>query len=65
MAYLAGNAVYISHTVKAFTEFEDYRYMCGAGVHVGDNVFEENIGLKKHNGGAYMHRCIHLTNSTG
>ena len=32
--------------------------MCGAGVHIENNIFEENMGLKRHNGGAAVHRCL-------
>ena len=59
MAYFAGNALYITHSTKRVTEFSDYRNMCGAGVVIDSNRFEGNIGLKKHNGGASMHRCIY------
>ena len=61
MAYFAGNALYVAHTVRKVYEYQDYRNMCGAGVHVDSNVFEGNIGLKKHNGGAAIHRCLYLT----
>lgn len=60
MAYFAGNALYITHTSE-FTKpglFKDYRNMCGAGVHVEGNKFELNVGLKRHNGGAAVHRCL-------
>ena len=58
MAYFAGNAVYITHTIDRSKEFEDYRFMCGAGVHIKDNWFAYNNGLKRHNGGASVHRCL-------
>ena len=58
MAYIAGNAIYLAHTKNLLDEYSDYLNMCGAGVHVNDNLFESNIGLKRHNGGAYLHRCI-------
>ena len=61
MAYFAGNAMYIAHTARKVYSFEDYRMMCGAGVHMESNIFEGNVGLKKHNGGAAIHRCIYLT----
>ena len=57
MAYFAGNAIYLGHTVKRYTSFQDYRRVCGAGVHIDTNHFEGNIGLKKHNGGAIRHIC--------
>ena len=34
MAYFAGNAIYIGHTVKRITSFEDYLFVCGAGVSI-------------------------------
>ena len=58
MAYFAGNAIYMSHSVKRIKEYHDYLYMCGAGVHIDNNNFIGNNGPKKHNGGAIMHRCF-------
>lgn len=58
MAYFAGNAFYIAHTNKHYESYSDYRHMCGAGVHINENLFEGNIGLKKHNGGAIKNVCI-------
>ena len=58
MAYFAGNALYIAHTVKRVTDFHDYLYMCGAGVHIDQNLFYGNIGTKRHNGGAIVNRCF-------
>ena len=60
MAYFAGNAVYIAHTNNRIVNEVDYRNMCGVGTIVKDNHFEGNIGLKRHNGGAYLHRCIYF-----
>jgi len=57
MAYFAGNAIYMTHTVYRETDFKDHLYMCGAGVHIENNLFYHNVGLKRHNGGASMHRC--------
>ena len=57
-AYFAGNAIYMVHTVLRYTNFRDYRYMCGAGVHLEDNLFLGNSGLQRHNGGATVHRCL-------
>ena len=62
MAYFAGNAYYITHAIDAVKDFQDYKYMCGAGVHVANNHFEGNMGLKRHNGGASVHRCLKLDN---
>ena len=59
MAYFAGNAIFMAHTNNRIVDFEDYKNMCGAGVVVDNNNFEGNIGVKKHNGGAYRHICIH------
>ena len=39
MAYFAGNAYYITHTVKRIESFVDYLNMCGAGVMIIDNLF--------------------------
>ena len=58
MAYFAGNALYITHTINRTEHFKDYRYMCGAGVNIENNSFEYNTGLKRHNGGASVHRCL-------
>ena len=58
MAYFAGNAIYMAHTIKRVDDLKDYRNMCGAGVNIVKNHFEGNIGLKRHNGGAYLHHCI-------
>ena len=58
MAYFAGNAIYMGHTVKRITPFVDHLYVCGAGVSIENNIFEGNVGLKKHNGGAILHRCL-------
>ena len=58
MAYFAGNALYITHTINRHENFKDYRYMCGAGVNIENNSFEFNTGLKRHNGGAAVHRCL-------
>lgn len=63
MAYFAGNALYIAHTINRFDEFTSYRNMCGAGVVVKGNLFEANTGLKRHNGGAYVHHCIYYDSS--
>ena len=58
MAYFAGNALYIAHSINRFVDFESYRNMCGAGEVIQGNLFEANTGLKRHNGGAYVHHCI-------
>ena len=64
MAYFAGNAIYIGHTIKRITNFLDYLYVCGAGVNIENNIFEGNVGLKNHNGGAILHRCLKFSSST-
>ncbi len=58
MAYFAGNAYYITHAIDVNHVYQDYKYMCGAGVHIANNHFEGNAGLKRHNGGASVHRCL-------
>ena len=64
MAYFAANAVYIAHTKDLVEDFADYLNMCGAGVVVQSNLFEGNVGTKRHNGGAYLHRCIRYSDYT-
>ena len=56
MAYFAGNAFYISNTLRS-TGFLDYLQFCGAGIMIESNQFEYNIGMKRHNGGAGVIRC--------
>ena len=56
MAYFAGNAFYIRHKMRNL-DLYDYLQFCGAGTLIEDNVFENNIGLKRHNGGAGVIRC--------
>ena len=56
MAYFAGNAFYISSTLRSTALF-DYLQFCGAGIMIEDNLFENNIGMKRHNGGAGVVRC--------
>ena len=58
MAYFAGNAVYIGHVIDRFQPYASYLNTCGSGVRISANTFEGNIGLKKHNGGAIVQRCI-------
>ena len=61
MAYFAGNAFYISSTMRQTAIF-DYLQFCGAGIMIESNLFENNIGLKRHNGGAGVIRCKRFTN---
>ena len=35
--------------------------MCGAGILIEDNLFYGNVGMKRHNGGAGVVRCEHMT----
>ena len=56
MAYVAGNAFYIKPTMRTNTAI-DYRQFCGAGILIDSNIFEGNIGMKRHNGGAGVIRC--------
>lgn len=53
MAYFSGNAVYIRNTIKNTTRTP---LVC-AGVYIETSIFEDNIGLKAHNGGAIGGVC--------
>ena len=57
MAYFSGNAFSIINTLKFTEDFVDYMQFCGAGIEISDNLFEKNIGLKRHNGGAAVISC--------
>ena len=61
MAYFAGNAFHISHKMRMIETNHDSRQVCGAGILIEDNFFYGNIGLKKHNGGAGVIRCQHIS----
>lgn len=61
MAYFAGNAFHISYKMKMINGDSDSRQTCGSGVLIYDNFFYGNIGLKRHNGGAFVIRCEHYT----
>ena len=37
---------------------------CGSGILIEENFFANNIGLKRHNGGAGLIRCIHILTNT-
>lgn len=50
MAYFSGNAVYIK-TVSSSSKSN-----CG-GISIEGNTFQNNVGLKIHNGGAVTIRC--------
>lgn len=39
MAYFAGNALYVTHTVDRNEPYVDYLNMCGSGVDVQGNLF--------------------------
>ena len=58
MAYFAGNAFHITSTLSFTVDFEDYLKMCGSGTLIEDNSFTGNIGMKRHNGGAGVLRCV-------
>ena len=60
MAYVAGNAIHISHKMRMIVSGQDSRQTCGSGILIEDNFFYGNIGMKKHNGGAMVIRCEHL-----
>lgn len=59
MAYFSGNALYIRNTLPK-TKVETH--YCG-GADVSGNTFENNAGLKIHNGGAISAVCEYLTDS--
>ena len=67
MAYFAGNAIYYAATIPAtaVTESAESQALCGGGVIVHENTFENNIGLKKHNGGAIAFRCLRYHHTDG
>lgn len=56
MAYFSGNAIYIRNSRKE----TDSNKICG-GINLKDNIFEHNIGMKIHNGGAVSILCYLLT----
>lgn len=59
MAYFAGNVVYYGATkLSVFESNGTVEQLCGGGLLIDSNVFERNIGLKKHNGGAIALRCF-------
>ena len=65
MAYWAGNAFHIQMVVRMYNGYlsgaSDAWQVCGAGILIEDNYFGNNIGLKRHNGGAGVIRCMHTT----
>ena len=60
MAYFAGNAFHLTYKMRMYEADYDSQQVCGAGILIEDNSFIGNIGLKKHNGGVGVIRCIHL-----
>ena len=58
MAYFAGNAFHITSTLSFTADFDDYLQMCGSGILIDGNSFVGNIGMKRHNGGAGVIRCV-------
>ena len=66
MAYFTGNAIYYASTkyFLAPNTGEDSKTLCGGGLSVNRNTFENNIGLKKHNGGAIALRCLVFQNES-
>ena len=60
MAYFSGNAFSIINTRKVETDFVDYMQFCGAGIEISSNNFTNNIGLKRHNGGAGVISCYNI-----
>ena len=64
MAYFAGNAFYIRNTMRTMELF-DYLQFCGAATLIESNIFEGNIGMKRHNGGAGVIRCKRISDTNG
>ena len=60
MAYFAGNAFHLTYKMRMYETNYDAEQVCGAGILIEENSFIGNIGLKKHNGGVGVIRCIHL-----
>ena len=63
MAYFAGSAFYVRNTMRT-TQLFDYLQFCGAGTLIESNIFEGNIGMKRHNGGAGVIRCTRLNDNS-
>lgn len=64
MAYFAGNAFHISLRQRFLYPNWDAMHVCGAGILIEDNFFKNNIGLKRHNGGAGVLRCTKTEDAT-
>lgn len=56
MAYFSGNAIYIRNTQRS----TDLTNICGSAW-LDSNTFTNNIGTKKHNGGAVTASCKYLS----
>jgi hypothetical protein len=65
MAYFAGNVFYIRPQITKVEDWIDYRQVCGSGILIESNRFIGNIGLKKHNGGAGVIRCLLVESAEG
>ena len=68
MAYWAGNAFHIQMQMRMIygnthTAGSDSWQTCASGILIDENYFYGNVGLKKHNGGAGVIRCIHTPNA--
>jgi hypothetical protein len=57
MAYFSGNAIYVRPTILASSL--EAKQNC-AGVNIIGNIFNNNIGMKIHNGGAVSAYCAFL-----
>lgn len=58
MAYISGNSIYIRNTQIV----ANISSVCG-GVVIQNNMFDGNVGLKIHNGGAISGYCELLSNN--
>ena len=57
MGLIGGNAIYIRNTIREI----DQGMVC-AGGYIENSIFNQNIGLKAHNGGAVSAICDYLDN---
>ena len=57
MGLMGGNAIYIRNTIRKI----DQGMVC-AGGYIENSIFNQNIGLKAHNGGAVSAICDYLDN---
>lgn len=64
MSYLAGNAFYISLTMQMKYAGIDVTQTCGSQILIESNTFSNNIGMKRHNGGAGVLHCSLFSSTT-